>query len=91
MGLPRHRKVYPGLGRQHGCGLLGIGSLFRGLRPQQRESRRTIRSRKCTPRSSVCIDEAIEEMQRPGGDVPGVGDVVFGGDMAAWVKLAEYA
>lgn len=34
------------------------------------------------------IDEAIDEMQRP-STPPGAGDVVWGGDMAMWVKLAN--
>lgn len=34
------------------------------------------------------FDEAIEEMQRP-SPAPGVGDLVYGGDMAMWVKLAN--
>ena len=35
------------------------------------------------------IDEAIEEMQRAGGTPPGAGDVLLGGDMAGWVRLAN--
>lgn len=35
------------------------------------------------------IDEAISEMQRSGIAPVGVGDVVYGGDMAAWVRLAR--
>ena len=35
------------------------------------------------------IDEAIEEMQRPGGTPPGAGDILLGGDMAGWVRLAN--
>ncbi len=35
------------------------------------------------------FDEAIEEMQRPGAAPPSVGDLVYGGDMAAWVRLAN--
>jgi hypothetical protein len=35
------------------------------------------------------IDEAIEEMQRQGAAAPTLGDLVWGGDMAMWVKLAN--
>ncbi len=35
------------------------------------------------------IDEAIEEMQRGGGTPPGAGDILLGGDMAGWVRLAN--
>ncbi|HEX6937806.1 MAG TPA: SusD/RagB family nutrient-binding outer membrane lipoprotein [Longimicrobiales bacterium] len=35
------------------------------------------------------IEEAIEEMQRPGDRVPGANDLLLGGDMARWVQLAH--
>jgi Starch-binding associating with outer membrane len=35
------------------------------------------------------IDEAIAEMQQPGGDPPGYTDIIYQGDMSSWVKLAN--
>lgn len=35
------------------------------------------------------IDEAIAEMQNPGPNPPGYTDIVYGGDLGLWIKLAN--
>jgi hypothetical protein len=40
-------------------------------------------------RAHQLIEEAIEEMQRPSARVPGDNDLLFGGDMGRWIRLAR--